>query len=124
MEDIKQELQENETSVSTVEETELISDDDIIEETEEIEEEEEYVEYIDQIVFGMPKMQLQAVILGFAMGYIISGLLGLAGFTSIEAWIPYTICALIGYLAGGKLRKIKLAERDAKREAEANSSNM
>lgn len=94
------------------------TDDDAVEAAEEEEiPEEEDIDPADVHIFGMPRVCFHYTAFGVAGGYILSGLLGIAGLDTPDA----TICAIavgaVGYFLGKRVYKKRKAERDAAAEA-------
>lgn len=78
-----------------------------------IEEEEENIDPADVRIFGLPRVGFHCTAFGVAAGYIVCGLIGLAGFNPPNATICAIACAAIGYFIGNRLYKKQKAERDA-----------
>ncbi len=96
-----------------------ITDDDAAEtpDEEEILEEEE-IDPADVRIFGMPRMCFHFTAFGVAGGYILCGLIGLAGFQAPDATICAVVCGAAGYFLGKQLHKKRKAEREAAAAAE------
>lgn len=77
------------------------------------EEEEEDIDPADVRIFGLPRLGFHCTAFGVAAGYIVCGLIGLAGFNPPNATICAIVCAAIGYFIGNRLYKKQKAERDA-----------
>lgn len=77
------------------------------------EEEEEDIDPADVRIFGLPRIGFHCTAFGVAAGYIVCGLIGLAGFNPPNATICAIICAAVGYFIGNRLYKKQKAERDA-----------
>ncbi len=77
------------------------------------EEEEEDIDPADVRIFGLPRVGFHCTAFGVAAGYIVCGLIGLAGFNPPNATICAIACAAIGYFIGNRLYKKQKAERDA-----------
>lgn len=82
--------------------------------------EEEEIDPADVRIFGLPRVSFHFTALGVAAGYLICGLIGLAGFNPPSATICAVVCAAIGYFIGSRLYKKRKAARDA---AEHNPEN-
>ncbi|HIX90769.1 MAG TPA: DUF2273 domain-containing protein [Candidatus Agathobaculum pullicola] len=67
----------------------------------------------DVRIFGMPRVGFHCTALGVAGGYLISGLVGIAGFHPPDANICAIVCASIGYFIGNRLYKNRKTGRDA-----------
>lgn len=117
-------LEENETSALTAEtdDSEAIqaAHDDTEAQPEETEEEEEDIDPADVKIFGMPRVVFHYTAFGVAIGYILAGLIGVAGLTPPNATICAIVCAVIGYFLGKQTYKKRKAERD---RAEADAEN-
>lgn len=77
------------------------------------EEEEEDIDPADVRIFGLPRLGFHCTAFGVAAGYIVCGLIGLAGFNPPNATICAIACAAIGYFIGNRLYKKQKAKRDA-----------
>lgn len=86
---------------------------DAIDPAEEQPEEEVDIDPADVHIFGMPRIGFHCTAFGVAGGYIVCGLLGMAGFNPPNATICAVICAAIGYVIGKQLYKRNKAARDA-----------
>lgn len=86
---------------------------DAIAPAEEQPEEEVDIDPADVHIFGMPRIGFHCTAFGVAGGYIVCGLLGMAGFNPPNATICAVICAAIGYVIGKQLYKRNKAARDA-----------
>ena len=89
---------------------------DAIDPAEEQPEEEVDIDPADVHIFGMPRIGFHCTAFGVAGGYIVCGLLGMAGFNPPNATICAVICAAIGYVIGKQLYKRNKAARDAAAE--------
>lgn len=96
-----------------------VTDDDAAEtpDEEEIPEEED-IDPADVRIFGMPRMCFHFTAFGVAGGYILCGLIGLAGFKAPDATICAVVCGAAGYFLGKQLHKKRKAEREAAAAAE------
>lgn len=83
---------------------------------EEQPEEEVDIDPADVHIFGMPRVGFHCTAFGVAGGYIVCGLLGMAGFNPPDATICAVVCAAIGYVIGKQLYKRDEAARDAAAE--------
>lgn len=81
--------------------------------TAETPEEEEDIDPADVRIFGLPRVGFHCTAFGVAAGYIVCGLIGLAGFNPPNATICAIACAAIGYFIGNRLYKKQKTERDA-----------
>ena len=118
--------EENEASVLPAEtddnEPVETEDDDTEAQPEETEEEEEDIDHADVKIFGMPRVVFHYTAFGVAIGYILAGLIGVAGLTPPNPTICAVVCAVIGYFLGKRIYQKRKAERDrAKAEAENNA---
>lgn len=84
--------------------------------TEEQPAEEEDIDPADVRIFGMPRVCFHFTALGVAGGYLVCGLIGMAGFNPPSATICAVVCAAIGYVIGNRLYKKRKAERDAAKQ--------
>ena len=82
-------------------------------EDEELEAEEEDIDPADVKIFGMPRVCFHYTAFGVAIGYLVSGIIGIAGFNPPSATICAIVCAAIGYFIGNRLYKKRKAARDA-----------
>lgn len=94
---------------------------DAVDLTEEQPEEEVDIDPADVHIFGMPRVGFHCTAFGVAGGYIVSGLLGMAGFNPPDATICAVVCAAIGYVIGRQLYKRDKAARDAAAAAKQTS---
>lgn len=76
-------------------------------------EEEEDIDPADVRIFGMPRVCFHYTAFGVAIGYLVSGIIGIAGFNPPSATICAIVCAAIGYFIGNRLYKKRKAARDA-----------
>lgn len=76
-------------------------------------EEEEDIDPADVRIFGLPRIGFHCTAFGVAAGYIVCGLIGLAGFNPPNATICAIICAAVGYFIGNRLYKKRKAGQDA-----------
>ena len=76
-------------------------------------EEEEDIDPADVRIFGLPRVGFHCTALGVAAGYLVAGLIGLAGFNPPNATVCAIVCAAIGYFIGNRLYKKRKAARDA-----------
>lgn len=76
-------------------------------------EEEEDIDPADVRIFGLPRVGFHCTALGVAAGYLVAGLIGLAGFNPPNATICAIACAAIGYFIGNRLYKKQKAARNA-----------
>ena len=76
-------------------------------------EEEEDIDPADVRIFGMPRVCFHFTAFGVAIGYLVSGIIGIAGFNPPSATICAIVCAAIGYFIGNRLYKKRKAARDA-----------
>ncbi len=81
--------------------------------TAEAPEEEEDIDPADVRIFGLPRVGFHCTALGVAAGYLVAGLIGLAGFNPPNATVCAIVCAAIGYFIGNRLYKKRKAARDA-----------
>lgn len=81
--------------------------------TAEAPEEEEDIDPADVRIFGLPRVGFHCTAFGVAAGYLVAGLIGLAGFNPPNATVCAIVCAAIGYFIGNRLYKKRKAERDA-----------
>ena len=89
---------------------------DAVDPAEEQPEEEVDIDPADVHIFGMPRIGFHCTAFGVAGGYIVCGLLGMAGFNPPNATICAVICAAIGDVIGKQLYKRNKAARDAAAE--------
>lgn len=91
-------------------EDELAEEETAVEEAE-TEEEEPVVD----TVFGLPRRTFHLVVVGYAVGVILVGLLGLAGLVDEGAStvMPGVVCAALGYLLAKWLDKRDAEKQDA-----------
>ena len=89
------------------------ADDTTADEPAEEEEEEEDIDPADVRIFGMPRVCFHYTAFGVAIGYLVSGIIGIAGFNPPSATICAIVCAAIGYFIGNRLYKKRKAARDA-----------
>ena len=75
--------------------------------------EEEDIDPADVRIFGMPRVCFHYTAFGVAIGYLVSGIIGIAGFNPPSATICAIVCAAIGYFIGNRLYKKRKAARDA-----------
>ena len=97
--------------------------DDLIQTADDTAEEpvkEEDIDPADVKIFGLRRVCFHATAFGVAGGYIVTGLIGIAGFTAPNANICAIICGALGYFIGSRLYKKQKAARDA---AEHNPEN-
>lgn len=76
-------------------------------------EQPEDIDPADVRIFGLPRIGFHCTAFGVAAGYIVCGLIGLAGFNPPNATICAIICAAVGYFIGNRLYKKRKAEQDA-----------
>ena len=76
-------------------------------------EEEEDIDPADVRIFGMPRVCFHYTAFGVAIGSLVSGIIGIAGFNPPSATICAIVCAAIGYFIGNRLYKKRKAARDA-----------
>lgn len=88
---------------------------------EEIEEED--IDPAEVRIFNMPRVQFHCTALGAALGYVISGAVGIAGFNAPSATVCAIICGVIGFLIGRQLYKKQHAEREAAKQAAQTTEN-
>lgn len=98
--------------------TEITGDDALEKQDEEEIPEEEDIDPADVRIFGMPRMCFHFTAFGVAGGYILCGLIGLAGFKAPDATICAVVCGAAGYFLGKQLHKKRKAEREAAAAAE------
>lgn len=84
----------------------------------EMPEEEEDIDPADVRIFGLPRIGFHCTALGVAAGYVVAGLIGLAGFNPPNATICAIACAAIGYFIGNRLYKKQKAARDAAKQSQ------
>ena len=87
-------------------------------EDEELEAEEEDIDPADVKIFGMPRVCFHGAAFGVAGGYILCGLLGLAGIPAPSPTVCAIACAVVGYFVGKHFDK-RLAAKEAEAAAEA-----
>lgn len=75
--------------------------------------EEEDIDPADVRIFGLPRVGFHCTAFGVAAGYLVAGLIGLAGFNPPNATVCAIVCAAIGYFIGNRLYKKQKAARDA-----------
>lgn len=85
--------------------------------TEEEPVEEEDIDPADVRIFGMPRVCFHYTAFGVAVGYLVSGIIGMAGYNAPNANICAVVCAAIGYVIGSRLYKIRKAARDAAKQS-------
>lgn len=85
--------------------------------TEEEPVEEEDIDPADVRIFGMPRVCFHYTAFGVAVGYLVSGIIGMAGYTPPNANICAVVCAAIGYFIGSRLYKKRKAARDAAKQS-------
>ena len=88
-------------------------------EDEELEAEEEDIDPADVKIFGMPRVCFHGAAFGVAGGYILCGLLGLAGIPAPSPTVCAIACAVVGYFNGKYFDKKRLAAKEAEAAAEA-----
>ena len=88
-------------------------------EDEELEAEEEDIDPADVKIFGMPRVCFHGAAFGVAGGYILCGLLGLAGIPAPSPTVCAIACAVVGYFIGKYFDKKRLAAKEAEAAAEA-----
>lgn len=88
---------------------------------EEVPEEDEDIDPADVRIFGLRRVCFHCTAFGVAGGYILTGLIGLAGFTAPNANICAVICGAIGYFIGKQLDKKRQAAREAAEETPDNA---
>lgn len=116
--------EENEASVLPAEtdDNEPVETEDDDTEAQPEETEEEDIDPADVKIFGMPRVVFHYTAFGVAIGYILAGLIGVAGLTPPNPTICAVVCAVIGYFLGKRIYQKRKAERDrAKAEAENNA---
>lgn len=72
----------------------------------------------DDRIFGLPRRTFHLVVVGYALGVILVGLLGLAGLVdeNTGTMLPGVVCAGIGYLFARYLDKRDAANENKPRE--------
>ena len=90
---------------------------------------DEYDEALDDVcrdidpadvkIFGMPRVCFHSAAFGVAGGYILCGLLGLAGIPAPSPTVCAIACAVVGYFIGKYFDKKRLAAKEAEAAAEA-----
>ena len=94
--------------------------DEIVETTDDGTEEEPVEEDIDPAdvrIFGMPRVCFHYTAFGVAVGYLVSGIIGIAGYNPPNANICAVVCAAIGYVIGSRLYNKRKAARDAAKQS-------
>ena len=81
--------------------------------------EEEDIDPADVKIFGMPRVCFHGAAFGVAGGYILCGLLGLAGIPAPSPTVCAIACAVVGYFIGKYFDKKRLAAKEAEAAAEA-----
>lgn len=119
--------EEDETASTTLAETgEGQSPEEYSADTEgEPEEDEADIDPADVKIFGLPRVCFHFTAGGFAIGYIICGIIGVLGqrmpdglLGALASRLPNVtvcglVCAVIGYLIGRQLHKKRLAAKEA-----------
>ena len=72
-----------------------------------------------EIEDGMPRVCFHGAAFGVAGGYILCGLLGLAGIPAPSPTVCAIACAVVGYFIGKYFDKKRLAAKEAEAAAEA-----
>lgn len=85
--------------------------------TEEEPVEEEDIDPADVRIFGMPRVCFHYTAFGVAVGYLVSGIIGIVGYNPPNANICAVVCAAIGYVIGSRLYKKRKAARDAAKQS-------
>ena len=96
-----------------------LSAEDEAEDAETEDEELEDEDPADVKIFGMPRVCFHGAAFGVAGGYILCGLLGLAGIPAPSPTVCAIACAVVGYFIGKYFDKKRLATKEAEAAAEA-----
>lgn len=90
-------------------------EDDLAEEDTAAEETGTEEEPVVDTVFGLPRRTFHLVVVGYAVGVILVGLLGLAGLVDegTGTVVPGVVCAGVGYLIAKRLDKRDAEKQDA-----------
>lgn len=102
--------QESEALVSLDEDNALLTEES---EDTEIEEEEEYIAPEDQKVFGIPRFCFWGVMIGFAMGYFLCGIVGLITNQEQSSSIYIASCGIAGYVISYLLYRRRTKAKEA-----------
>lgn len=105
-----EETQESEALVSLDEDNALLTEES---EDTEIEEEEEYIAPEDQKVFGIPRFCFWGVMIGFAMGYFLCGIVGLITNQEQSSSIYIASCGIAGYVISYLLYRRRTKAKEA-----------
>lgn len=79
-------------------------------------EDEEDIDPADVRIFGLRRLYFHCTAFGVAGGYILTGLIGIAGYTAPSPYIAAVICGAVGYFIAKQLDKKRQAARDAAAE--------
>lgn len=105
---------ENTELVSIDEESHALTAEESDGDEENAEEEEEYIAPEDQKVFGIPRFCFWGVMLGFAMGYFLCGIVGLITNQEQSSSMYIAGCGIAGYVISYLLyRKRNKAKQEA-----------
>ena len=77
---------------------------------------EEDIDPADVQIFGLPRRCFHGAAIGFACGYIINGLIGLAGLPVPSATVCGLACALVGYGIARHFDKKRIAAKQQTNE--------
>lgn len=105
-----EETQESQALVSLDEDNALLTEES---KDTEIEEEEEYIAPEDQKVFGIPRFCFWGVMIGFAMGYFLCGIVGLITNQEQSSSIYIASCGIAGYVISYLLYRRRTKAKEA-----------
>lgn len=109
--------------VSIDEESNALTAEESDDDEENEEEEEEYVAPEDQKVFGIPRFCFWGVMLGFAMGYFLCGIVGLITKQEQSSSMYIASCGIAGYVISYFLYRKRTKAKEEAAALEASAGN-